>query len=530
MEEIKELVRLARGSRKNHKEIMAITNEVRLHSERDKNLARIVLDTIFPSEPVNLREYRINNITFVTKPYFDKVLGVIEKIRNIPEFHVQFPDETFRRYCAGVMDRVFDRYLRIMLVDPNAYLFVRPDYEEVFLSEYVKYDSDDLIIIEESKYTNERHEQVVVYKVFSTEGIHYLTVKGNKAEIVQVYEGDATKFMIKLGTRLADTSGTYYESLIQGVVDMWRMAFITFSDLAIGQKQHVFPEKYRYVTNGCHECGGVGKFTYMDDLDGEVVSICKACKGVGTPATGMMSETQVNIGAANSILETLKIPNPPVGYIEKNLEPIEMINSLYQQYIRGGLAAVSMEFLMDIGMNQSGVAKEIDRAEFNGFLGNAAKAIAGLLDKIYYAYWLEWPMAGENYDRVKPEVSMPKTYDAYYMRSTFEDLRAARDADVNPLMIVQTEMKIAEELLSGLDLKRALWSYQIDPMAGYTLDQKEQIYAQGNVSRIDYFVSVNINKLLLETTGDGYFDNRTNVSKVRELVYEKATGYLSQIP
>lgn len=524
MEEIKELVKLAKGKRDYHNEIMEITNAIKLHAERNKDLASDAFRTVFPSEPENINKYRIDNITFVTKPFFDKVHGVIEKLRLIPEFNVRFNDQVFGRFCEPIFDLFFDEYLKVMLIDPNAYIFFRPDYKKVYLSDKIVYKSREMIIC-----FDEKIKDSLFYTIFTNDGIYLLEIKGSKHVLTLVYPLSTLKTMVSLGTRFATCENNYYESIIQGVADMWRMAFITYSDLTIGQKQHVFPEKYRYVTNGCNSCGGTGKYLTKDDIYGDYVHTCHACKGNGTVATGMMSEIQINLSETSNALDSFKIPNPPVGYVQKNLEPIEMINSLYQQYIRGGLSAVSMEFLMDIGMNQSGVAKEIDRAEFNGFLANAAKSIAIVLDRMYEAYFSEWVFAETNYSRVQPEISMPKTFDAYYTRSTFDDLRAARDANVNPIMIVETERKIAEEQLSGIELKRALWAYDIDPLPGYSLDQKEQVYAQGNVSKIDYFVSVNIYKLLLEVTNDGYFDTRTDIKKVKALVYESAKQYLSSL-
>ena len=517
------------GQSKKQKEKVAISRAIRAHSERNKDQVRRLLSTRFPSEPVNIQEYRLANLPFVTKAYFDKVYFLLSKIQTAPEFSISYPDANFEEYAKNHIDlnEIFSRVLRTMLVDPNAYYLYYPSNDGyVYLSEDIVYDENELVII---KNQNGYTDQYIIYYVD-----RYMLARVERNALIIEEETmylNGIFPLIKLGGNWANIQQEYYESFMQGAIDSWDNALIMYSDLLIGIKQHIFPEKYRYVTDHCKHCDGTGRFVKTLDND-TWAEPCAACGGSGLPATGVLSEHHILLTGSNDLLtDNIKIPSPPVGYVEKDIESVDFVNGAYRQFLQDGLAALSMEFLMTIGLNQSGISKEIDRTEVNSFLQKVCSRLVYVIEKSHelaFSYYtndieLSYSELKINYERAKPSIKVPHKFDSLFYESHLDGLAAAKAANASPAVLSAIEKRYIDDTFLGDERKKLLLASAIDPLPGYSLENKIELLNNDLVSQLDAYVSVHIYSLIEELMlSNARFLNLKDFEKQKNYVYELA--------
>jgi hypothetical protein len=82
-------------------------------------------------------------------------------------------------------------------------------------------------------------------------------------------------------------------------------------------------------------------------------------------------------------LENYQIPEIPVGYVPKDTEIVKVQDARVKAHLYGALAAVNMEFLAEVPLSESGVAKEVDRDELNNFVNSVAEDVVRMMDNIY---------------------------------------------------------------------------------------------------------------------------------------------------
>lgn len=506
------LEEILKGKREFHKEIMEITNAIRIHAEKDVKATEKLFCVRFPSEPLNIQEYRLENLPYITKAYFDKVLSVLYKIKASPDFYVSHDDQAFAELTKDVPDFVFKNLLKVCLVDPNAYYFYTPGQQVLFKSESIVYDGE-FVAVKEGE----------IYRIFADTEYLEVEFEKNKLVIRLRYDMPAKSYLIKLGGTWATVDQKYYESFLQGAVESWSNALIMYSDLIVGIKQHVFPEKYRYVTTTCKACNGSGAVEYTE-FETTYTNVCRHCNGTGTPPTGVMSEYQILIQSGSGIMEeALKIPNPPAGYIQKDIETMDFIMNAYKQFIHDGLAAVSMEFLAETGVNQSGVAKEMDRSELNNFLSMISEHVQYLLRRCY-ENWITFYQTGS-----MPQVSVPQTFDYMFRKSELEDLSAIKQNTS-----ISTHASAVKEYISsnfyGEEQRKLMLTVELDPLYGYELEEKIRLQEVGLCTQIELYVSIHIRRLVDQLAReDGWFSRRTNINKLRELIYGIAQSEIKNV-
>ena len=114
----------------------------------------------------------------------------------------------------------------------------------------------------------------------------------------------------------------------------------------------------------CNSCQGTGEVP----KDGKMV-VCGACKGGGKYLHSPYTDIEVD----KAKLGEQQVPTPPMGYAQKDIDPLELQNKRIDQHYFKALSAVNMEFLAETQLNQSGVAKEVDKEELNTFVYDVAK-------------------------------------------------------------------------------------------------------------------------------------------------------------
>lgn len=539
-------------------ERVVASNVIRLHAEPTAALAAVVLKEKFPSEPDDVFLYRLQNFNFFTKSYFDKIYSLLFRLQTSSEFYVEYNQPMYEQwvrsfYAKDPLAWTFDNLLYPTLVDPNALYIMptpMPDFNETFTGIYPSYrllyvqkDRDGRLIeaiidiSEDLKYKRGISSNIYL------PGNRLLAVSPDRFSILErdsyskswtlAYDFPcfgANKYAIAMVGNPAGMEFDHNVSLIHGIADPFKAALISLSDYTCALKQHVYPEKYRYTDKKCTACSGSGTVRFRDPVSlFETTGVCSACKGSGAPATGVFSEMQITVGGGGLMDE--RIPNPPVGYVQKDIETVGFIRDSYYEFVKEGLASLSMEFLGESGLNQSGFSKEMDRAEFNMFLGSVALKISTLIKHVCEAQWLLYSakpeisgLAPGLTEMYLPTISVPARFDTLYFDSTLPDLTAMRQAGVST-----TILKEYERNLVSSD-KRANYILDLDPLYGYSFDEKMQMMGGGLVSKLDVYVSMNIDSLVQEVSrSEADFWSRKNMNIVTQKIYALAKARLLAI-
>jgi hypothetical protein len=283
-----------------------------------------------------------------------------------------------------------------------------------------------------------------------------------------------------------------YESRIDVMVPSLDEAAREYSDLQAEVVQHIHSEKYRYATEECPACrgSGVGK-----DADGAPCE-CGACKGLGRQAsTNPYGEYVISL---QKKLEDYQIPEIPMGYVPKDTEIVKVQDARVKDHLYSALAAVNMEFLAEVPLSESGVAKEVDRDELNNFVHSVAEDIVRIMDNIYrWICDMRYSVVVPDADRraeLLPTVNVPEQYDMLSSTHIMNEIAAMRAANASPLTIAALEIDfIRKKFNASPETANRLGAVmELDPLSGMSAEDKMMYAAENVIRKVDYVVSANI--------------------------------------
>ena len=543
-----------------------LTEEILVHTDDRKDLIQRLLNYRYPGEPQEILRYRLNNISHITRTYFNKILLTLTKIQKSEDFIIKFNNTDFRNYTESYFPRtsslkneVFHKLLRIVLTQPNAVCVILPKDESILKNETKKARVN---IIEDTQsnlnevfigyYNTENVLYIDEYECLLKSDDYYYHIHDNKIDIYynETKEGSSSRntrsklnlinsitynyirnpFFQLGGFQYTIESDFIFESFISGVIPFWDQALIEFSDKQSGIKQHLFPTMWRYSSGVCASCNGKG-FS-IEGLRGSNTRIeCSSCKGTGNPPGGMFSEIVLN-GTLDPN-DPSKTPIPPAGYISKDFTSIEYLDKDYEKMIYSGLASINMEFLMATPLNQSGVAKEMDRSELNSFLFHVAShMVDNIMNKMYllmaqaryYDFDKEESLTYDRLLTIVPSIRVPQHFDHISGSRIEEKIAKAKSTGLSPYIIASLEKRYIETNFVNFDYerKKLILINKLDPLVGTDTNEKIAIYNANGCTDIDFFVSCNIERIIhdLMDSYSGFFNY--SYPKQLELVYERA--------
>ncbi len=531
--------------------------EMRVHS--DGLFPEKLINERRPNEPEDVRAYRNKIFVPKTKPSFAKIESTLQKIRRSSDWSIKYSDASFDRVIDGeklfdyaetkfpvfgsITNWTFSLLLRNYLIDANALCLVAPlelpTNENVYIkpvctifnSEDVIYFAEDNFAIVRNKsgatyYSNGKQMEGQSFFVVTTIGVYrYDQVNGRGNYVIGFeYEHGFNELPIfKLGGIVTDVYGdqTLYESRISGILPEFNEALREYSDLQAAKVLHLYPERWEYSQNECNDCRGVGKIPGVVDGVSCMVE-CKSCSG-GYRETGPFSKIIVKPVSADQ----LGVPTPPAGFIEKDVEIIKVQSAGVEEHIYKGLAAINFEFLAATPINQSGTAKEVDKDELNNTVYSIAEDLVRIMDNVYrlvsiYRYGSQYTI--DEIEEMLPMIAVPEKFDILSNSYFAEQMKHVIDMKLSPAIsnamqvtyatkAFNNDLEIAEHV--GLLLK-------LDPLAGITEDDKMSRLSNGGITKLDYIVSSNINKLveLAKEAYNKFMEFETK--KQREIIYELA--------
>jgi hypothetical protein len=488
-----------------------------------------------PSESPEIHKYRQTIYEPVTQGPFSKILTSLGKIRKASGWGVKYDqtkvpksiadDETPEQYFGSdfpyfesVENWIFNVALKNYLIDSNAVAAVYPlDMIDLKENEYLEpypviFNSPNVYWFEEDSYCVLYSTDKSTYKsgnVTRTDGDIYFVLTDER---VQKYEqinakgdlqltidyqhdlGYMPAFRLKGLFEKALDKTIMWKSRIAGIVPRFNDAAREYSDLQAEVVQHIHSTMWVYATQDCAECRGIGQTV---NREGRHVT-CEVCKGMGKINTSPYTHQVIR---APQMGET-PVPNPPMGYIEKDIEIVKVQDERIDTHIYKGLSAINMEFLQDTPLNESGTAKEVDRDELNVFVNSIANDLVNimrLVEQICIDYRYRVIITSDT-DRAElvPIFSVPMKFDLLSSNGMIDDIQTAKTGKVDPAIVNEMEIEFAAKKFNTEPDVQALvrLTLTLDPFPGIDDESKMVRMQNGGISKPDYIVSCNIHQFV----------------------------------
>ena len=485
-----------------------------------------------PSESEHVQKYREAIYKPITEGSITKVLNSLSKIRRSQDWSIKYDkssvppsiheDETPKEYFEynfpnfdSLTNWVFEMGLKNYCIDANAVVVVMPmdfnvevngyakPYPYIFNSENVlEYVANDYCIVKSSEVAH----IVASGETFKGEVWYVITTQWiaryEQSDMKKGFKLSSEPFIHDLGyLPVMKMPGVFFQAKDGYVINKSRISSMVpsldeaareYSDLQAEIVQHTHSEKWIYSTQDCTSCNGSGK---MSRPEGGFVN-CTTCSGGGKVVTSPYS----NIVIKPAGVGEQAIPTPPAGYIQKTdvAAMVAIMDKRVDNHLYKALAAINMEFLANVPLSESGIAKQVDRDELNNFVHSVAEDLVRLMDRIIkmsidYRYMTLVPDKKARKE-LAPEINVPQVFDLLSTSYLMDELEKARKAGLNPVLIKALEIEFAsKKFLTDDEVVEFLGCiYQLDPFGALSSDDKMVISQNDWAMKVDVIISANI--------------------------------------
>ncbi len=521
---------------------VSLSEKLKTHAYGD--VPKKLIEERRPNESEAIKSYREKIYVPITKRTMSKVISSLEKIRRSQDWNIQYDakakqskiadGETLQDYCeikyphfSSITNWAFSVLMRSYLLDANGIVAIVPEKMQVKPEEYVRpialfFNSDQIVDYVEGEYAvlrshdtstyytengQKRNDNGAIYYVITpTQCCRYEQRSAAKDDVIEngIYQhniGILPAFKCGGLYHSRVNNETIYESRISGMIPSLDEAAREYSDLQAEILQHIHSEKYMFANSTCPVCNGTGNESFKtgekDEHGNDIyeTKVCHHCHGRGS-VTNVSPYGEYIINASK--FGENAIPTPPIGYVNKSTDIAKFEDEHVRQHIYDALAAINMEFLAETPIAQSGTAKAYDKDELNNFVNAIAEDIVRILDNVYffvneYRYKIIVP----NNDARKallPKINVPTKYDILNTSTLMAELKAARDAQVNPMILRELEIDYAKKQFNtDPEVARMVEiTFDLDPLFGMSDDAKMTMRQNDGITESDYIISCNI--------------------------------------
>lgn len=486
------------------------------------------IDERRPGENTDIKTYRKKIYVALTKGEgVGLVINAFGKIRRSPDWSVKFEKEPPSKIKEGetpedyinnkfpkhtsITNWLFSILLKEYLIDANGVTLVAPIMNTETPSDYIKpvcrvFNSDNIYEItedwallksEEKSYFNEFTkvwEGNVFYAVSNEE------IKRYSEDRNHLYQETLSIPNILGYLPLVPMKGIYFDSIgerdiwesrIQGMIGRLTEFVREYSDQQAEIVQHIHSEKYSFVQQECKTCEGTGKVKKNNKS-----IICTNCKGSGRIVSSPYNSTYA-VRPAKPALEQ-PIPMPPIGYIEKSTEIAKLQDERTEKHLYKALCTVNLQHLFQIPLNTSGYKKELDIDESITTVHNVAEDLVRIADDIC-RIMIDWryieliPNTDERKE-LRPFIPVPEKFDIISTNYLMEEVQKAKTSGLNPAIVNALEREIAvKKFYTDNQTKDIVLAIlELDPLPGYSIEQKMSLKADMIISDLDYTISTYI--------------------------------------
>jgi ribosomal protein S27AE len=504
---------------------VAKATAIRVHA--DGIYPKELIEERRPHESATVHAYRQKIWKPITKPDFAKVLNSLAKIRRSTEWSVRFENEPPKTIIAGedlatyltanfpnhtsLTNWAFSVLLRDYAVDANAWVVVITEETQVVENTYltprpVIYRSDQIVDFG-SDFLVVKSDDVATYYVkgsANTGAIYYVITD----TVFQKYEqksndefGLTWEYIHNLGRlpafqmkgvvlRMTDQV-RLNESRLAPMLPRLDEAVREYSDLQAEVVQHIHSEKWEIGNKECAKCTGAG---FIENIDNGARYPCESCHGTGWEPRGPYTVMMVEKAMAGDT----PAPTPPMGYVTKDVTIVNTQDRRVENHIFHALSAVNMQFLLNVPLAESGIAKAYDADETNNFVHSVAEDIVAMLDTVCLLvvdlrYGLIVP---QKVDRVAmlPTINVPDRFDLFSAAMIEEELTNAKERGVNSVILNALELDYISKKFSNDAGIRALLTtiFKLDPLPNVTEENKALMLMNGGITKQLYVLTCNI--------------------------------------
>lgn len=470
------------------------------------NKPEALLKRVRPGEDPAITEYRLDNFESTTKSSCDKAIRIISKMFNPTLYSIRWKENSatakdFKDYTLDyypVYNSIIgfnkDVVLRKMLADPNGIMAIKPrvipekqtenlePVSVIYGSPNIFFYDDDHYLIN-TKVTDKKHfffeyYDGTFYRYFES----WATTKETIIEDITEYQhgfNEIPVWSLKGYSDALDNGLVVYKSYLSSALPHWNLATSHESDLLGAYITHMHPQKYELseecnyttVQDGqtypCHN----GEIRYPDG-----VGKCPSCKGTGKQS--VKSPYNVYQYSKDKLSED-GISMQPVGYIKIETDATEMLEKRTDKQLNRGMWAINMDVEDEVGENQSGIAKVIDRSGQSDSIYDIASVMFDqhLQNQFYfinkYRYEVEDKSKGRKSDKNLPEINKPSDFDIASVSELINNFKVSGDSKLDRNFLQNKQMEIVgKDLSTNPDLKMKIKTLlELDPFPGLDPDQ-----------------------------------------------------------
>lgn len=534
----------------NYKACTDHAEEMGWHVYGDKPIK--LLNRTRPREDPAITIYRLESYEPITQSVCKKALNISHKIFDQGLYSLKWDDKNDRaRILKEYTTEKYPRFNSVinylsgfvfkkMIADPNGVVLVQPFNYEIKESQRVQpiatcYGSKDIHLVDDlgrwfllfDSFEQLDKDKVWHYTYVDGEAIYKLMIRmtteaynarnsvnsmgfnsSNQAVSITVEYQYNHNFgeppVWYLMGEYSDKNYGVFESFFHPAVPFWNEAINDHSDVTGSYRMHMWPQKWE-VADECEyvETGDAGgRFPcnngYIFNADSGLKHKCQACGGTGKTAK---SPYESHLVSRDKFLSADGAANiqVPFGYVTVPVEALTMLENKADRNLEKGLNALSMDVLNEIGLNQSGKAKEMDRTELNDFLKKLSDVIFDIHAKNIFYYFSKF-MFGieapnpEVLNAIEPEISKASQFDVYSSVELTEQLGKAKTSKLSPsylaakqAQIQQKEFVTNKDLLVNLNLQLLL-----DPLAEINSDEVSLKLNTGTITQETAIIHDNI--------------------------------------
>jgi len=544
-----------------YEETVELAESINLHASGE--FPKKLIGERRPAESPEIHAYREKIYVPKTKPTFTKIYNSLQKIPRSPDFSIMFDedlpakipkDESLKQYISESIPRwgSIDAWywgicFRTYLIDANAVVLTIPLNVNSENNEYYKpipiiFTSDRIIDYKEGVYyilessdkvryvangiTYEDGRKYYVVQSDVVQAFHYLKMKDTIEEVMNIVNVTGYIPVRTLRGICTEQGEGYalYESRIAGIVPMLNEAVREYSDMQAEIVMHIHSTMWTIQPQSCKDCKGSGRRVLKENT---APVICESCKGTGNAPMNPYEHLTIPMPKAGE----LQAPTPPMGYVQKDTAIATLQESRIRQHITDALASINMEYLAEVPLSQSGVAKQVDREELYSFVHSVAIDSVRIESEIIYDInawrYKESITDLETLESMLPEITIPERFDLLSAGVLIEELKGMIEAKVDPAIINATQIDLTEKRFANDPTVRdtVKLKLKLDPFAGVSEEAISLYKTFGVVSELDMVISANIsefvNRAMMEHKNFGEMQIKEQQGIIKAYAMEK---------
>jgi hypothetical protein len=508
-----------------------------------------ILNRVRPREDPAVKDYRLHSYEPITTATSDKAVSTVQKIMNPKLYEISFPDSAkeleqylFSNYpfYRNVMTYVHDVLIRQMLSDPNAVAIVMPIDLDITdtqraqpiidiakSSQVWDYEFAKWYLIHRKTETEQKEIENYFHYIDKMQIIYFKTAQQRttseiRVEVISIYNHNIGEPPVwSLGGIISKMSynGALFRSFFSAAVPHWNKAISSDSDLDGAFINHMHPirveqtEECMFSLEG-NRCMG-GKI-----MNGDREITCPSCSGTGRQSVkspyGVYLVPKPGIGETPSGIA-------PVSYVNVPTDATRLLKERVDEQLQKGLEALNMFF--EVGANQSGIAKILDRSELYDFLLTLSTMVfdVHIYNIIYYtAHYLYL----NKVEGKMPTIQKPTSFDLLTINEDSEILKSAKEAGLDTTYIRIKMTNLIKKDLYGKqnEMNMSTDAILLNPLSGYTPDEVTTLMNAGLLNEQDSIIYANINNFIQMAYAENENFNSLAYEQKRQVMLTMANG------